>query len=436
MKHLVGGLFFSGVVAVGLLAGCYSDDSNVGGNDPDDGSECGVIGERVTQADGCTECTCTEMGWACEDDGCMVSCTDGESRRADDGCNTCYCQEGTWSCTLIDCQPQCTPGETSYDGCTSCQCAADGNWTCTANYCPPACTDGEMRPAGDGCNTCTCMGGTWSCTMRDCGGCDFLDEAAAPDPCNDCTCLEDGTFVCTPVPGCMDECPPPAMMPEDMACPAVGGVARNPSSGRCCEYGTACTAPAGWEMFNTVAECEEPLNCEPGFADCDDDPANGCERHIETDVQNCGSCGAVCMTPPDAMVQCAAGTCQITSIPRDVCVYGGAEYQPGEEFPSRDGCNTCSCVDDVGPTASIACTDQACACDPENEPHRNYVGLDARTCMLVDYYCTDNTTMFGNECGCGCEQSSECPVTMDCTPMSGTCNEPLAARCPYTQVAR
>lgn len=438
MKHLVGCLFFAGAVAFGLLTGCYTNDSNVGGNDPDpdDGTECGVIGERVTQADGCTECTCTEMGWACDDGDCMTGCTDGASRPAGDGCNTCHCENNEWSCTLIECQPQCTPGETSHSGCTTCMCSADGTWACTAIYCPPPCEEGEVRPAGDGCNTCSCTAdGTWSCTMKACGGCGFMDQAA-PDPCNDCKCLEDGTFVCMPVPGCMQECPPPAMIPEETACPAVSGVAKNPVTGRCCEYGTACTAPDGWEVFGSVAECEMRPVCEPGYADCDGNAANGCETDIDSDSQNCGACGSICLTPPDAMVHCAEGACQITSIPRDVCVYGGVEYQPGDEFPARDGCNTCTCVDDPGNAASVACTDAACQCDPENEPHRNYIAEDPETCMLIDYACPGNTTMFSNECGCGCEQSAECPVEMDCSPMSGTCNEPLAARCPYTVVMR
>lgn len=435
MKHLVGGLFFSGVVAFGLVTGCYQDDSTVGSDNPDDGAECGVIGEVVTQSDGCTACTCTEMGWACDDSECTTECADGAMRPSDDGCNHCYCQNGEWSCTLIDCQPGCTPGDTQSDGCTSCRCTDDGQWGCTANYCPPECMPGDMRDAGDGCNVCTCNAdGAWSCTMESCNNCGFLDQAA-PDPCNECTCLEDGTVVCMPVPGCQDECPPPRMLSSETACPAVSGVARNPATGRCCPYGTACTAPEDWEVFNTLEECEG-LVCMEGTADCDGDASNGCETDITSDTSNCGACGLVCMLPPDAMVQCVAGACQVSTIPRETCVYGGVEYQQGDEFPARDGCNTCSCIDDVGPTSSIACTDMACACNPENEPYRNYVSEDPETCQLIDFDCTGNTVMFGNECGCGCEQSTDCPETMDCSPMSGTCNEPLAARCPYTEVTR
>lgn len=37
--------------------------------------------------------------------------------------------------------------------------------------------------------------------------------------------------------------------------------------------------------------------CNPGFIDCDLNPANGCEVSVLNDLQNCGSCGAVCLNP-------------------------------------------------------------------------------------------------------------------------------------------
>ncbi len=438
MKHLVGGLFLMGVTAFASLTGCYSNDSSVGGEDPDPdpGAECGVIGERVTEADGCTECVCTEMGWSCDSADCNVECTDGDSQPAGDGCNTCFCVAGEWSCTLIGCQ-ECMPGAvTSFDGCNECSCTSDGSWACTDMACPPICTEGEMRAAGDGCNECTCMSdGSWSCTQQQCMGCGFLDQAA-PDPCTTCECLEDGTFVCTAVSDCESDCPAPQMPPDDTSCPAVTGVARNPMTGSCCEYATACTAPAGWEMFNTLDECQLEIVCDAGLADCDGDPDNGCETNIESDVQNCGSCGSTCMTPPDAMTYCAEGTCQISSIPRGTCLYGGVQYQPDESFPSRDGCNTCTCSTSSGRETVVSCTEIACGCDAADEPYRNYAANSPEACTLIFFGCPNNTTGFANDCGCGCEQSYECPETIDCTGATMTCNEPLAARCPYTVVMR
>ena len=83
------------------------------------------------------------------------------------------------------------------------------------------------------------------------------------------------------------------------------------------------------------------------------------------------------------------------------CSYDGATYSPGEGFPSSDGCNTCSC----GPNGAI-CTKRACiACDPDNEPWRNYIGTPT-TCQVIRYMCTSTQRPFQNACGCGCEDLS------------------------------
>ncbi len=84
------------------------------------------------------------------------------------------------------------------------------------------------------------------------------------------------------------------------------------------------------------------------------------------------------------------------------CNYGGETYSPGDGFASTDGCNTCSC----GSTGSVACTKKAClACDPDNEPYRNYVGTPT-TCQTIRYVCTSSQRSFQNSCGCGCEALS------------------------------
>ena len=91
------------------------------------------------------------------------------------------------------------------------------------------------------------------------------------------------------------------------------------------------------------------------------------------------------------------------SAPPVTCSYDGATYNPGDGFPSSDGCNTCSC----GPTGGVACTKRACApaCDPDNEPWRNYVGTPT-TCQTIRYMCIATKRPFQNACGCGCEDLS------------------------------
>jgi hypothetical protein len=79
------------------------------------------------------------------------------------------------------------------------------------------------------------------------------------------------------------------------------------------------------------------------------------------------------------------------------CEYAGNTYEYGERFPSTDGCNTCSCR-----TGGVTCTEKACACDPDHEPNRNYLGTPT-SCQSIRYRCPSGTRSFQNACGCGCE---------------------------------
>ncbi len=94
----------------------------------------------------------------------------------------------------------------------------------------------------------------------------------------------------------------------------------------------------------------------------------------------------------------ATFTVKLSIVSGAVCTYNGASFTSGDSFPSTDGCNTCSC----SASGSVACTKQTCACDPEVETWRNYVG-NPTTCQTKKYTCPSNRRAFQNACGCGCE---------------------------------
>jgi hypothetical protein len=434
MRHLVGFLMFAGV-----LGGCSM--STVGSMDPEQGGKCDTPMETKQGADGCSECTCDGTTWICEDDACDTACSEGATKTADDGCNSCTCAMGSWDCTTdqecgdMECQPgqtklgdggcyrcdcdatfrwscpdiecmACTPGETSVNDCISCTCNDEGTWSCSGildGVCgEPMCTPGTTMPAGDGCNTCTCMAdSTLSCTMKQCnepllcdpgrGDCDGdssngceVDLTNSPDNCGSCglVCSREGV-----VPTCR--------------------------VGRC-----------------IIA----PNDCAYPFGDCDGDASNGCEVDLRTSPDNCGSCGFVCMAVTGATAVCAAGAC--SSPGYDTCLYQGVTYAVGESFPARDGCNICQCFSN-GMGASVDCTHLDCACDPADEAsYRDYMG-GPDSCVPLGFMCPEHTTSFENGCGCGCEQSVECPPTYQCPPdesMAETCAE-LEVRCPYTELS-
>ena len=47
-------------------------------------------------------------------------------------------------------------------------------------------------------------------------------------------------------------------------------------------------------------------SCLPGFADCNNNTADGCEVSLLSDAKNCGACGAAC---PNNMPYCSSGVC-------------------------------------------------------------------------------------------------------------------------------
>ncbi len=77
----------------------------------------------------------------------------------------------------------------------------------------------------------------------------------------------------------------------------------------CANIGACAPGPP-----NTTAQCVNSVctyPCSPGFSDCNNTAADGCEVNILTDVQNCGSCGTVCPgTPfPNGQFGCVNGFC-------------------------------------------------------------------------------------------------------------------------------
>jgi hypothetical protein len=71
-----------------------------------------------------------------------------------------------------------------------------------------------------------------------------------------------------------------------------------------------CTAANGFPVcVNGVCGVSA---CEPGYLDCDGNPAHGCETNLRDDPDNCGSCSNVCGTRANATTSCTAGACRLS----------------------------------------------------------------------------------------------------------------------------
>lgn len=71
-----------------------------------------------------------------------------------------------------------------------------------------------------------------------------------------------------------------------------------------------CTCPGTCTLPHASASCSGAAcaidACASGFADCNHDPADGCEADLQNDELDCGSCATACTAP----AQCKKGKCK------------------------------------------------------------------------------------------------------------------------------
>jgi hypothetical protein len=84
----------------------------------------------------------------------------------------------------------------------------------------------------------------------------------------------------------------------------------NTDTNRCGACTTRCDL-ANATAACTMGQCAVAM-CAAGFGDCDGNAANGCETNTGTSVSHCGACGTVCMGADNATPACAAGRCGFT----------------------------------------------------------------------------------------------------------------------------
>jgi stigma-specific protein Stig1 len=123
--------------------------------------------------------------------------------------------------------------------------------------------------------------------------------------------------------------------------------------------------------------------CNPGFADCNHNPTDGCETNLTFNSQNCGACGNVCPTGQT----CSNSTCvpagQVTCSPTTAC-----PTEPNTSFPS---CQNGTCI--------WACTTGFADCDHNalNGCETN-ITSDAKNCGGCGITCAQGQACVGGAC--------------------------------------
>jgi hypothetical protein len=206
-----------------------------------------------------------------------------------------------------------------------------------------------------------------------------------------------------------------------------------------------CTAPNGTPACADSA-CTIGA-CNPGFADCDRNLANGCEVNTQVDPGNCSACGVVC-SPANAAPACLTGMCAIAAcMPGfancDGNVANGCEVNVGTDANNCGGCGIrCSIANGTGACNAGLCAVAACSpgymdCDGNpangcevnvaNDP--NHCGTCTNVCSVVNGTpaCSGGTCTVGG-CGvnfsdCNHNPADGCETNTSANPLNcGACN--------------
>ncbi|MDB4929530.1 MAG: Tryptophan synthase alpha chain [Myxococcaceae bacterium] len=191
---------------------------------------------------------------------------------------------------------------------------------------------------------------------------------------------------------------------------------------------------------NAVAFCRAGAcavgTCAGGYADCDLAPTNGCEVNAQTDVAHCGACGTVCpMGAHVAARSCVVGRCGIS------CDVGFADCDGNpangcevDLVTTATQCGACGTVCPARPHAAPACVSRACAlrCDADfgdcNGDAADGCEVDTRASVAHCGACGRACAAPHATTACG---GSMCAVSA-CEAGYGNCNGAYADGCETT----
>ncbi len=294
-------------------------------------------------AGGCTSpisSTCNPAcaeGYSCVDGTCVAGDMPDMAKGGDGGgaCNppcaglTPYCN-GAGHCVGCTMDAQCPQGrfcDVKSDTMATCAIGCDGDDRCgggTMKCCDKRCVDTAQDPANCGGfgASCTAPHASAACNGGQCaaGACDpgFGDcNGDAKDGCEvnlhvdvaNCTACGQACAIKNAVNGCADGCYIAACnfgfddCNQDPKDGCETPVLSDPNN--CGGCGTSCSGLPNAKANCTAGNCVLGA-CNPGYANCNGDPKDGCEVNLLADGNNCNGCGNVC---PMQTPSCANGVC-------------------------------------------------------------------------------------------------------------------------------
>ncbi len=275
---------------------------------------------------------CGACGNAC-------SLPNATSRCASSACAVSTCNAGFGDCDMMAANGCETDTRASLSNCGACGAACNpmnGSGACVGGRCAiTACNDGfgdcDINPA-NGCET------DLNASAANCGACG--SACAAQNATASCVAGRCAVGACNmgfgdcdmnPTNGCEAD-----TRTSDSNCGACGAVCALPNATTSCVEG-ACTLGA----------------CRDGFGDCDMNPANGCEANLQGDAAHCGACPTACVIA-NGMPSCTAGRCVV-----GMCNAGFADC----DMNPANGCETdlSSSSQSCGACGRVCASGQICS---------------------------------------------------------------------------
>ena len=385
---------------------------------------CGVCGKVCSFANAAASCvggTCV-MG-ACETgfancDGDQATGCETDTRTTIQNCGVCglACNgtHGIPSCSGGTCAISCNPGvddcnHSASDGCETSltdnlnSCGQCGT-VCSASHGVPACNGAVCAVA-----SCTGLWGDCNGTVAD--GCEMqLNSLQNCGVCGAPCALDNATASCATGSCALVQCDPGFANCDGNAANGCE-VNLNADVNHCGVCLNACPS-SGCTPKCTASVCGCSSCPVSGTADCDNNPGNGCETTLATDANHCGGCGAKC-TVPNGTPSCVGSQCTVAG-----CTPGygdcNSSVTDGCEAPLRtlQNCGACGQPCALG-NATSSCATGACVITVCNVGFADCDGLPSNGCET-------NTASSPSACGACGHACSNVNGTPSCA--SGVCS--------------
>jgi len=191
----------------------------------------------------------------------------------------------------------------------------------------------------------------------------------------------------------------PASLPCSSGQALCGGFCIDVTSdtNNCGSCGAVCN------LSQAVAACSSGTcavsSCQTGFGNCDNTASNGCETSLTTDLSNCGSCGNACPSYSHASAACNNGSCGIGTCSAgyancDNNPSNGCEISVTSDPQNCGSCgNHCSAQNGTAACVSSNCTIASC-----NPGYGDCNQLAADGCETSLQFDAANCGSCGNAC--------------------------------------